>query len=238
MIRGAPLTAVIPVRGGSRGVPGKNLYQLGGQTLLERTIRMTMSSDRIDRTIVSTDSPEMHEIARQHGVESDALRPSQLATETASTVDVVLHELDQADIARGFVLLLQVTTPLRTTGDLQEFFSTFEANQNSESIVSLAAHDAPHPDKIQTIRDGFVESYLGVESMVARQKLPKVYKLNGAFYLTSVASLRSGRSFLPSGSTIPFIMPEERSINIDTPFDLVLLQALVEKKIVTLENYD
>ncbi len=92
-----------------------------------------------------------------------------------------------------------------------------------------------HPNKTQVIKEGFVSSYLAGESMVARQNLPKVYELNGAFYMTHIDTFKENRSFF-SNRTLPFMMPELRSINLDTKMDLYLLESLVEKGIVSLDD--
>jgi CMP-N,N'-diacetyllegionaminic acid synthase len=237
MLRGQPVTAVIPVRGGSKGIPGKNLYRLGRDTLLERTIKIAKLCQYIDRVLVSTDNQEMYDIAQRYAAAAPALRPAELATDNAKTVDVILNLIKMAAIDAGWVLLLQVTSPLRTLGDLNEFCRAFDrAEPSTEAIVSLAQHDSPHPDKIQRIENGMVVSYLGKESMVARQFLPRVYSLNGAFYLTHTETLIDRRTFMPA-HTIPFIMPEERSLNLDGKLDLFLLEALVEKGIIAIEEY-
>lgn len=236
MIKGQPLTAIIPVRGGSKGIPGKNLYRLGKDTLLERSIKLAKACPYIDRVIVSTDSPEMYAIAKQYIVATPDLRPAALATDTAKTVDVVLDLIETAPIAEGYILLLQVTSPLRTLADLNALCEQFEAGE-ADAIVSLVVFDAPHPDKIQKIEGGFVSSYLGKESMVARQQLPKVYALNGAFYLTHRNTLMETRSFMPP-RTLPFVMPTDRSLNLDGTMDMFLLECLLEKGKLTLEEYD
>ncbi len=235
MIKGQPLTAIIPVRGGSKGIPGKNLYRLGRDTLLERSIKLAKSCPYIDRVLVSTDSPEMYEIAKQHAAAPPALRPAALATDTAKTVDVVLDLIETAPITEGYILLLQVTSPLRTLSDLNALCEQFDKG-DADGIVSLVEFDAPHPDKIQKIENGMVASYLGKESMVARQQLPKVYALNGAFYLTHRNTLMEKRSFMPA-RTLPFVMPKDRSLNLDGPMDLFLLECLLEEGKLELEEY-
>lgn len=238
MIKNQPLTAVIPVRGGSKGIPGKNLYRLGRDTLLERTIKLAQRCRYVDRVLVSTDHPEMYAIAQAYGAAAPGLRPAALATDGAKTVDVVLNLIESAPILEGYVLLLQVTSPLRTLADLNDLCRTFDAAEPAaEGIVSLSRHDAPHPDKIQKIdENNFVASYLGKESMVARQLLPEVYSLNGAFYLTHRDVLIQRGTFMPA-RTLPFVMPMERSLNLDGPMDLFLLEALYEKGRIVLEEY-
>ncbi len=229
--------AFIPARGGSKGIPRKNLYRLGNDTLLERTIKLAKLCPYVDYVVVSTDDVEMHNVAKRYEVNAPTLRPPHLATDTAKTIDVVLHLIGELQIQDVYVLLLQTTSPLRTLDDLNRFFRTFEQNiQLGDAIVSITPHDTPHPDKIQKIENDYVGSYLGVEAMVPRQSLPQVYSLNGAFYLTDTDILIHQRTFLPK-RTIPFVMPRERSINLDDKLGLLILEALLEKGIVTLEEY-
>ena len=237
MLRGQLVTAVIPVRGGSKGIPGKNLYRLGRDTLLERTIKIAKLCTYVDRVLVSTDNQEMYEIAQRYAAAAPALRPAELATDNAKTVDVIVNLVETAPIASGWVLLLQVTSPLRTLGDLNAFCETFD-NGPTDTLgaVSLVHFDSPHPDKIQKIEDGLVRSYLGKESMVSRQSLPRVYALNGSFYVTHRSTLLLQGTFLPD-RTLPFLMPEEKSLNLDTWYDLYLLNYLVTEKIITVEEY-
>jgi CMP-N,N'-diacetyllegionaminic acid synthase len=238
MLNGRKVCAIVPVRGGSKGIPRKNLYRLGRDTLLERTIKLGKSSRYIDQVVVSTDDPEMFEIAKRYSVNAPSLRPLHLATDTARTVDVVLHEIREMGISNAYILLLQVTSPLRTLADLNALFALFELSlDKADAIVSLTEHDDPHPNKIQKIEGGYVTSYLGVDSMIARQSLPKVYRFNGAFFLTHTDILIQHGTFMPK-RTIPFLMPRERSINLDSMMDLFLLEALLEKKVVKLEEYE
>ena len=235
MIRGEALTAVVPVRGGSKGIPGKNLHLLGRHTLLERSILIAKASGYVDRVLVSTDDPNMHAIAERYGAAMPVLRPKELATDTAKTIDVILHAMDTAPISSGYILLVQATSPLRTLDDLNGLCAAFE-KERGDAIVTLVRHDSPHPDKVQKIASGFVSSYLGKESMVARQSLPEVYALNGAFYLTHGDILRSKRSFIPE-KTLPYVMPRERSLNLDSAYDMEILKALVANGLA-IEEYD
>jgi|CXWL01.1.fsa_nt_gi CMP-N-acetylneuraminic acid synthetase len=237
MIRGQKLTAIIPVRGGSKGIPRKNLSRLGKDTLLERTIKLAKACPYVDRVLVSTDDKEMFAIAQQYGVAMKDLRPAELATDTAKTVDVVKQAIAAENIDEGYILLLQVTSPLRVLADLQALCNALDnaSPEQAESIVSLVEHDSPHPDKIQKIDEGYVCSYLGKESMVARQQLPKVYSLNGAFYLTHRDILLTKSTFMPT-KTIPYVMPPERSLNLDTKMDMFLLEMLVEKGRIMIEE--
>ena len=237
MIKGKLVIAVIPARGGSKGIPGKNLYRLGQDTLLERAIKIAKLCKYIDRVIVSTDDVQMFSIARAHGVSMKALRPEYLASDGAKTIDVIIDAFQKEKINEGWVLLLQVTTPLRTLDDLNKFCQEFSDSPSPiDSAVSLVPFDNPHPNKIQKIENGLVKSYLGTESMLARQSLPKVYALNGAFYIASIDTINSKKTFF-TNNMLPFIMPVEKSVNLDTPEDIYLLEAMVAKGKYKIEEY-
>jgi CMP-N-acetylneuraminic acid synthetase len=237
MLDGKAVYAIVPARSGSKGIPGKNLYRLGKDTLLERAIKLGRSCRYVDQVLVSTDDPEMFCIAENHAAATPRLRPAHLATDTALTVDVVLHVMDEVGIRDAYILLLQTTSPLRTLADLDALCATFAAHStHADAIVTLAAQEDPHPDKMQWIDSGYVTSYLGRNAGLPRQTLPPVYRFNGAFYLVRSDIVSTEHTLLPA-RTLPFVMPAERSVNLDGKLDLVLLEALVEKGIVTLEEY-
>lgn len=237
MLRGRPVTAVIPVRGGSKRIPGKNFKKLGNNSLLERAIKLAQRSPRVDRVIVTTDDPEMQACAESYGVAAPALRPAHLADDGATTVAVVEHLIEQAGIEPGYLLLLQASSPLRTGQDLEALLDNLEANPDAEAAVSLTRHQEPHPEKLQKIVDGRVVSYLGRDSHRPGQSLPEVFALNGAFYLVERNLFLKGRSFLPEG-TLPYLMPPERSINLDTMTDWQIMDAMIARGHWTFEEYD
>jgi CMP-N-acetylneuraminic acid synthetase len=228
MIRGKTLTAVIPARAGSKGIKGKNHYKIDGDTLVERSIKLARGCSRIDSVYVTTDDPSIYEIAENHNAAPPSLRPKELASDTARTIDAVKHLLGDINVVDGYILLLQVTTPLRTAEDLENLIDLFEQNAKAEAITSVVNHTAPHPDKLLVKKGDFLDSYSGKNPSVPRQSLPVVYALNGAFYLTSVQTIMNEETFLP-GNTIPYEMPPERSINLDEPLDLLLLEAVLAK---------
>ena len=229
MIRNEPLAAIIPARGGSKGVPKKNLYRIDGETLVERSIRLARASGRVDRVLVTTDDPEIYAIAKAHDAASPSLRPPALATDDARTIDAVQHLLTDAKVTGGYLLLLQPTSPLRTADDLKALCAQLEAHPEADAITSVVRHDAPHPHKIMKIEGAYLKSFLGTLASVPRQTLPVVYALNGAFYLAPHRVVVEQGTFMPE-RTLAYEMPPERSVNLDGPLDLVLLEALLQRK--------
>ena len=235
MIRGAPLTAIIPVRGGSKGIPRKNLRRVGNDSLLERAIKFARNSPRIDRIIVTTDDPEMHEVATRYDVQSPSLRPAHLSNDSAAASKVVEHVLHECNVTNGFLLVLQVTSPFRRLGDLEDLCTAYEQSQ-ADAIVSLVAIDEPRPEKMKRIVEGHIEPYMADGFEGPRQALPQPYRLNGAFYMISLEAFRRGLSFIPKAS-IPFVMPDERSHNLDSMTDWNIMEAMLAAGHWTLEEY-
>jgi CMP-N,N'-diacetyllegionaminic acid synthase len=235
MIRGQPLTAIVPARGGSKGIPGKNLREIGGMPLLERAIRLGQASPWVDRVIVSTDDPKMHAIAGRLGAASPTLRPAHLATDDARAVDVVEHVIAECGITSGYLLLLQPTAPLRTLADLNGLCRAFEPSQ-ADAAVSVAKHEEPRPEKLRKIDDGWLKPYLGEGFEGPRQALPQPYALNGAFYLIGREAFLAARKFIVS-KTLAYVMPPERSHNLDSATDWLMLEAMVNAGHWHLEDY-
>ena len=188
-----------------------------------------MQSGRVDRVLVTTDDPEIYAIAKAHDAASPSLRPPALATDDARTIDAVQHLLTDAKVTGGYLLLLQPTSPLRTADDLKALCAQLEAHPEADAITSVVRHDAPHPHKIMKIEDAYLKSFLGTLASVPRQTLPVVYALNGAFYLAPHRVVVEQGTFMPE-RTLAYEMPPERSVNLDGPLDLVLLEALLQRK--------
>lgn len=237
MIRGKTLTAIIPVRGGSKRMAGKNMRKIGRDSLLERAIKLARTASGIDRILVSTDDPKMQDVAQAYGAAAPGLRPAELAGDDASTVDVVAHLIEEAGIDDGALLLLQTISPLRTTADLAAVLDLFEETRTADAVVSLCRQEGAHPEKAQKIDGQYVASYMGTESQRPEQTLPHAFVLNGAFYLVDRGVFLSTRSFLPT-RTVAYLMPPERSINLDTETDWQILDAMLAKNYWTIEEYD
>jgi CMP-N,N'-diacetyllegionaminic acid synthase len=219
-------TAIIPVRGGSKGIPGKNLWAFDGVSLLARAIRLAHHiRPQVERVIVSTDSQEMQAVALSEGAECMSLRPTHLASDTATSVDVVLHEIETRSIVSDAILLLQATSPLRTLQDGHDFIGAFERS-GAPAAASVCAVDEPRPEKLKRIVDGTLIPYLGQTYEGPRQGLPQPYALNGAFYAVKREAFLRARSFLPAG-TLAHVMPGSRSHNLDSMQDIQILEAML-----------
>ncbi len=229
MIHGRRLTALIPARGGSKGIPRKNLYEIDGETLVARAARLARGCARIDGVYVSTDDEEIYAVAVANRCATPSLRPAALATDAARTIDV-LRDLAATRVvdSDGCVLLLQPTTPLRTAADLEAVCDLLDSRwETADAVVSVSEVEAPHPFKAQTIADGYLRSLFERDAAVPRQSLPPAFVPNGAFYLGKTDVLLREDTFMPARS-VPYVMTAEASINLDGPLDLKLLQAVLD----------
>ena len=236
MLQNRPITAIVPARGGSKGVPGKNMLRLGKHTLLERAVLLAQRSRSVDRVLVSTDDAKMYDAAAALGAAPPSMRPADLASDTATTVDVVRHLIADAEIEPGWLLLLQPTSPLRTCEDLANLLRHTEQNE-ARAIASVVRHEEPRPEKLLRVEGGVLCPYMDTSFEGPRQALPQPFALNGAFYLIDRDLLLETGSFLPPG-VVAFEMPEGRSANIDTPTDWAILNAMVETGHWRFEEYD
>jgi N-acylneuraminate cytidylyltransferase len=219
---------LIPARGGSKGLPGKNILPVNGRPLLAWTIDASRASRSIDRYILSSDDERISTVARSLGCDVPFVRPSALATDTATSMDVVMHALDSIG---GFdvVVLLQPTSPLRTAQDIDAACALL-AQSGAPACVSVSPVEQ-HPYWMFSVDDRHRLAPFFERGTVAtrRQDLPDVYALNGAIYVADVTWLRGSRSFL-STETVGYVMPAERSIDIDTKADFQYFQALTLKE--------
>ena len=224
---------IIPARGGSKAIPGKNLAPLGGVPLLGWTIAAALDS-RLAWTVLSTDDPAIADAGRAAGVDVPFVRPDGLATDSARSIDVAQHALDAVESHDGpydAVMLLQPTTPFRTAADIDAALDLLVAS-GADSVISVVDVGGHHPARMKHIVDGrLIEpSYAEEVENQPRQELAPLFIRNGAIYLTRCDVLRSG-SFRGSDSRA-LVMPEERSVNIDVPLDLLLARAVVEAGLV------
>lgn len=224
MIGTRKVLALIPARGGSKGIPGKNIADLAGKPLIAWTIEAAQACSGVDLVVLSSDEHAIAEVAARFGCAVPFVRPPELATDEASSMDVVYHALEQLP---GFdvVLLLQPTSPLRTAADIE---ACLDLLRGAPAVVSVRPSE-DHPYLTFAINDvGIMTPYAkpSVSQSLRRQDLPGAWCLNGAIYAADVEWLKSQRSFF-SSETIAYKMPAERSIDIDTPADLRLADEIL-----------
>ena len=216
------ILGVIPARGGSKGVPGKNIRLLAGKPLIAWTIAAAARSRSLGRTIVSTDDPKIAEIAAQWGGDVPFLRPPELATDTATSEDAVFHALDSVSGPYDWVCLLQPTSPLRTAEDID---ACIDACIRGGADCAFSVTEAPKSPYIMYRMDGTgrLEPLLPQPASLRRQDLPPVYVPNGAVYVARVEWLRHSRRLVAAGA-IGSPMPTGRSIDIDYEIDFAIAE--------------
>lgn len=232
--------AVIPARGGSKGVVRKNLRPLGGRPLIAHTIDTALEARQgLHRVVVSTDDPEIAEIARGLGADVPFLRPAELAGDRTPMVPVLQHavrELESLDGVRlDAVLLLQPTAPLRTAGDIEAVLDLLFEDRRFDSVISVVRVEAVHPILMKRIEDGELRSFCREEGLQEKEGTrrqdytPPAYMRNGALYLTRRAPLME-RGTIWGERIRAYVMPEERSHNIDSEIDLMVAEALWQRR--------
>jgi CMP-N,N'-diacetyllegionaminic acid synthase len=223
MIGDKRLLGIIPARGGSKRLPRKNVIELGGKPLIAWTLESALCSKYIDRIFVSTDNSEIAEIAKNYGVEVPFMRPAELASDHAQTIDTVLHvisELEKQKETYDYVVLLQPTSPLRTVEDIENSIEMLEESK-SDGIISVC--EAEHPPLwCNTIpNDGSLSGFLDESILNKRsQDLGKYFRLNGAIYICKTTKLIEEKAFFLQNNCKAFVMSQESSLDIDNQIDL------------------
>lgn len=217
------IVALIPARGGSKGIPQKNIKDLAGKPLIYYTIDAAKRSSYIDEIFVSTDDIQIAEISRSYGAKVPSLRPEELAQDTSSTVDVVLHALNTFfDFAEYYALvLLQPTQPLRTEHDIDKSIELFFENEG-KSLVSISEVN-DHPLLMRYLKQDFsLNKILEKKSNLRRQDMEKVYRVNGAIYINKISEINEFTSF--NDNVTGFLMEKSHSVDIDEMSDLALAE--------------
>lgn len=228
------ILGIIPARGGSKGIPGKNIKLLADKPLIAWTIEAALDSHGLDRIIVSTDDEMIAKLSLEWGAEVPFLRPASLAEDSSPTMDVVLHALDHMELKENFcpdyILLLQPTSPLRTSQDIDNALEK-ASRHNADAVVSICIAN-PHPYLAKRLSEGgTIADFISQEKIYTRrQELPPAYALNGAIYLNRRSSLLQEKTFLPEG-TYGYVMPDERSIDIDNPWDFHLADLIMRARL-------
>ena len=223
------ILALIPARGGSKGIPRKNIRLLAGTPLIAYSIEAALKSKYIEKVVVSTEDEEIAEISRRYGAEVIE-RPKELARDDSPSMDVVFHVLDDLKLKNynpDIVVLLQPTSPLRRAEDVDNAIKLF-LNSDCGSVVSVCEMEHP-PYWSFVIEEGYLKSLFDERYLrMRRQDLAKAYIPNGAIFISRVQTLYKYKEFY-CNYNIPYIMPIERSVDIDNELDFMLAELLMKK---------
>jgi len=229
MYNGKIILGLIPARGGSKGLPRKNIINLAGKPLIAWTIEEAKKSKYIDKLILSSEDDEIIRIAKEYGCEVPFKRPVELARDNTPAIEPVLHAIKKLS-NYNYVVLLQPTSPLRTVEDIDGCIEKCIYNKVN-ACVSVAEPDkSPYWMYSLDDKDQMVPLLDTEEKFTYRQEIPKAYVLNGAIYIAKTIYLLKNKTFV-SEDTIAFIMPKERSIDIDSGLDYKLAEILIKNSI-------
>lgn len=227
---------VIPARGGSKGLPGKNMRWMDGQPLIAYSIQAaTEAAEQISnsRVVVSTDSPEIAKIAQQFGAEVPFLRPQNLASDEASSIDVILHalgELENNNDPFTHVAMIEPTSPQRDAKDLLGAYNMLMQNPEAESVVGISKTESGHPLFLTNLKEGFLDPYINKSYKVyRRQEIDEVYFFEGSMYISKVSSVIKRKSFYHE-KTLGYTMPKWKSFEVDDEVDFLLIERLIQAK--------
>lgn len=227
--QGKSILGFIPARAGSKGIPGKNIKLLAEKPLIAYTIESALASNVFDSLIVSTDGEDIARVAQEAGAEAPFMRPAELATDTATGMDALLHAMawcEEQGRQFDWIMNLQPTSPLRNSDDIINACALMLQRQ-ARAVVSVCEVDH-HPWWCNTLPGDYcMDHFIRPEiHNVNRQSLPKYYRLNGAIYLADWDLLRQQESWYGK-YTYAYAMPKERSVDIDSPLDFALAEVLL-----------
>lgn len=226
MLKNHQITALIPARGGSKRLPGKNIKPLCGKPLIAWSIEVALASKYIDRVVVSTDDEEIKQVSEQFGADVPFLRPSNLANDTASSFDVIKHTIDFLKInqSKQLIVLLQPTSPLRLTEEIDQALEFF-INKKAKGVVSISETEHS-PLWTNTLPDSCsMLDFIKPETQGKRsQDLPKFYRLNGSIYIYETLSLLEKEKFFFDKNVYGFITSPETAVDIDTDLDFSIAE--------------
>lgn len=224
---------IIPARGGSKGIPRKNIRDFCGRPLIAYSVDVAreLAGDDLSRIILSTDDAEIADAGRSMGLKMDYMRPEELATDTAGSREVILDAMDYADscgVDYDCVVLLQPTSPLRTADDVRRTLNAY--SEDVDMAVTVVLSDAnPYYNLFESDSEtGYLHISKGTGLITRRQDAPKVWQFNGAVYVINPQSIRRE----PLGAfarRVPVEMPAERSVDLDTPADWAIAEELMRK---------
>jgi N-acylneuraminate cytidylyltransferase/CMP-N,N'-diacetyllegionaminic acid synthase len=236
MIDGKRVLAVIPARGGSKGLPRKNVRLLADKPLVAWPISAAIGAALIDRVVVTTDDAEIAAVSRAAGAEVPFMRPPELATDVASSAAVLRHALDtlaSSGDSYDYVILLEPTSPLTESADVDRALTVLhDSRAKGDAIVGVSRLVAGHPDFcVRLGKDGILSPYAAPDfrSLRRRQELEDLYFIEGSLYASATSAFLSKNGFYHE-RTLGFVMPRWKSFEVDDLVDLICVEALLLRR--------
>ena len=231
MYNNKKILAVIPARGGSKGIPSKNIIEVGGKPLIQYTIDCAKHSRYIDRAVISTDSEEIKKVCIECGGDVPFMRPKELALDTSKTIDCIVHAvntLKEMGETYDYVMIIQNTVPLRKSWHVDESIEKL-IDSKERSLVSVTEVEQ-HPILMRTINeDGTVKNLLPMSSTMRRQDFPKFYKVDGAIAIQKIDEEFNLNTSINDGR-LAYIMDSKYSTDIDSYIDIKVIEYYLEKE--------
>jgi CMP-N,N'-diacetyllegionaminic acid synthase len=234
IIKQKKVLAIIPARGGSKGLPGKNVRLLNGVPLVAWPIKTALNSRYVDRVVVTTDDPAIAKVALEYGADVPFIRPAEFAKDTSPSSEAVIHALKFCMAVDGdydYVVLLEPTSPLTEAADVDKALEALVASEGL-AIVGTSKVQASHPAYCATIgADNFLRPY-NRESFakpIRRQDVDDVYFFEGSLYISEVKKYLATETFYHE-RTLPYIVPAWKSLEIDTLLDFLKIETIVKNK--------
>ena len=230
MINNMRILAIVPARGGSKGIKDKNIKEIEGRPLIEYTIEAAKRCEYIDEIVVSTDSEKIANAAKKAGAKVPFLRPDELASDTARTIDVVLFTIEQLKLIGqeyDIVVLLQPTSPLRDEDDICGAIEKY-VSCNMKSLVSVSEVSESPILMRQIVDETHMEKLLNINSTIRRQDMAKYYMVNGSIYINKIEELNSDTSL--NDNVIPYVMDRSHAVDIDDYVDIEVMKYYVNNR--------
>ena len=233
MIGKMKILAIIPARGGSKGLPWKNIRQLLGKPLIAWTIEQAKRSKFIDEIFVSTDSEEIAKVSKEFGVMVPFMRPDSLATDVASSMDVVSHVIahyEKNNLFFDFIILLEPTSPLRKDNDIDSSIELLLKDESADGIVSVGEIHMEHPVIVKKINSsGRIEPYINDGKKISqRQQADKSYFPYGVIYMVKTEVFKQEKSFYTK-NVIPYYIERWQNYEVDDIYDFIAIEAILKK---------
>lgn len=230
--------AIIPARSGSKGLSNKNIKNLCGLPLIAWSIKAGLKSKYIDKVVVTTDSQEYAEIAKSYGAEAPFLRPKELSLDTSTTFDSIKHTIDfyknQLNQTFDYIVLLEPTSPLRETSDIDNAIEALFANQKANSIVGISKCESQNPAflvKLQSLSQ-LIEGYINKGfTPIRRQDIEELFFFEGTIYISETDSLLKNQNFYHK-DTMGYVVPKWKSLEVDDEDDFLMVEAMMKKYII------
>ena len=234
MYKGKSILAIIPARGGSKGLPGKNIRPLCGKPLIGWSIEHAQRSKYVDEIFISTDSQEIADVAKQCGASCPELRPEYLARDTAPSSEFIIYTLNKFKKEGkqfDFFILLEPTSPLRDVEDVDKSIEMLVDNPEAESVMGVVRAEDSNPAFMVKIgTDGLMIPFMGKAETMRRQDIPDAYYFEGTVYLSKCDTYIEKKAFYHD-KTIPYIVPKWKSFEIDDIIDFTIIEALMKLKL-------